>query len=121
MLRKIRDLQVRFHDAHFFKSAAARDIISADGDSIGFIDTIEYRNGRLRVQGWLRQNVLVILSVGLKMTNARNVIARVDVSQTSGTPLNSGFDLEVAVTKRQFCAAKQATLTFQSLGSGPIN
>jgi GT2 family glycosyltransferase len=119
MLRKIRDLQVRFHDAHFFKSAAARDIISADGDSIGFIDTIEYRNGRLRVQGWLRQNVLVILSVGLKMTNARNVIARVDVSQTSGTPLNSGFDLEVAVTKRQFCAAKQATLTFQSLGNEP--
>jgi GT2 family glycosyltransferase len=119
MLRKIREVQVRFQDAHFSKSTVARNIIGAEGDSIGFIDTIEYRNGRLRVQGWLRQNALVILSVGLKMTNARNVIARVDVSQILGTSSNSGFDLEVPVTKRQFCAAKLAALTFQSLGDEP--
>ncbi len=119
MLRKTQQLRERFRDTHFSKMAVHRGIFAGDGEQVGFIDRIEFRNGRLRVQGWVSSAALVTLEFGGLTRSSVPVLPRVDVAQKTGLASQLGFDISISLTAGQFCAMKLATLRFEPRGDGP--
>lgn len=112
MLRKVQQLRMRFHDAHFTLSSTSRDIVSMAGEKRGCVDSIEFRNGALRVQGWVQDCQLVTLGIGGLNRSASPVMSRVDVSQALGIEPQIGFDVILPLSAEHFTANPQAVLMF---------
>lgn len=113
MLGIVQHLRQRYHDARFSKMAAPRDIVAEDGTSIGYIDSVGFEDGRLRVQGWVQNTQRVTVQIAGLTRSVAPAIARNDVSQMLGVAGQLGFDLSVVLTTDQFCEAGFAVVSFE--------
>lgn len=94
MFTRLKALYDRYETAHLEIEQSGRPILDSAGETLGYIDVLRLKGGRLQVQGWMQAVKLKLVHGGTSAEMAP-VLRRPDVASALGLSETVGFDLSV--------------------------
>ncbi|WP_413219924.1 glycosyltransferase [Tritonibacter mobilis] len=121
MLQRLISLFSRYSATHMDISLLGRQIIDQAGVTVGFVETVRLRAGKLQVQGWA-QAASLRLVLASNEDIATPTIRREDVATLLGLPATLGFELSIPATPEILASSDAPDLIITPLpGSAPIS
>lgn len=121
MLRRLINLFSRYSAVHMDVSLPGRQLIDQAGNTVGFVDAVRLRAGKLQVQGWA-QSARLRLVLASNEDTVTPSLRREDVTTHLGLPTTLGFELSLPATPEMLANSDAPVLIITPLpGSAPIS
>ncbi len=120
MLRRLVSLFSRYSAAHLDVTLPGTPITNHDGETVGYVDSVRLKGGRLTVQGWAQASRLRLVLASSEDA-AAPTLRREDVAAHLGLPATLGFELSLPATLETLSTSDAPGLVVTPLpGSSPI-
>ena len=121
MLRRLINLFSRYSAVHMDVSLPGRQLIDQAGNTVGFVDAVRLRAGKLQVQGWA-QSARLRLVLASNEDTVTPSLRREDVTTHLGLPTTLGFELSLPATPEMLANSDAPVLIITPLpGSAPTS